>query len=305
MSKALLDAAGRTAPGVFWRIFLGGACGLVCSSAVFLLWYRLIFKKGWLSIHKRADKVLAYLFVPLTALSILTFTVLSGLTMGIAHAIAYLVVHEHLGEQAGRLAFKGITTAVIVARKSSQGKPMNRDERLAYANRLINGEESIAIESLKTITPHHLAELSTMKVESYIPGAENKAVHAAAVKITEHSLSWMIYAAADDRTDFLYKTVVALVESDRRSDGDGRVTVEEIAVVLSRVHMEKAVVKFILEAGMIKSGLFLLLLIPVLAVPPFLAFLVRSLIMYIELCMTRRSDYKAPPSTLKSDKRDE
>ncbi|MHC9541263.1 MAG: hypothetical protein AB9903_17300 [Vulcanimicrobiota bacterium] len=300
ISRALWESAGRTAPGVFWRVFLGGTCGFIISLVVFFLWYRFVFKKRWLSIHQRVDRVMAWLIIPFTALSILIFTVLSGLTIGTASAISYVITNEHLGEQASKLALKGITTAVIMVQKTSHGKPMSSNERLAYANRLISGEESIPIESLKTITPHHLAELSTIRVQSYIPGSESRTVHNAAVRITECSISWMIYAAADDRTDFLYKTVVAMAEHDKKTDGDGRVTVEEIATVISRVHMEKAVVKVILEAGLLKAGFFLISLFTVLVIPPFCALLLRSLIKYFTK-RKMKSDGKVHEATVESD----
>jgi|GEM_PF-2021326 len=280
--RALWEVAGRTGPGVFWRFFLGGFFGFILSVIFFLLWYKFVFRKGWLAVHQCVDRVVAWLMVPLTALSILTLTVISGFVIGAASAISFIIVNEHLGEQASKLALKGMATAVIVMQRSSQGKAMSSDERVAFANRLLKGEESIPIESLKAITPRNLAELSADKTLIYVPTADNRVVRAIAVKMTEYSITWLIYAAADDRTDLIYKTVVALSDQDRKTDGNGKVTVDEIAAVLSRLHVEKAIVKIIVEAGLLKAGFLMITLIPIIALPPLFALLLRGLIRYVE-----------------------
>ncbi|MDQ7826946.1 MAG: hypothetical protein RDV48_29375 [Candidatus Eremiobacteraeota bacterium] len=283
--RQLLLAAGRNAPGVLLRLAGFTALGLALGIAVFLLWYRLVARKRWLEVHPGADPLIRFIVLLVWVFTIPFLSGAAGLVMGTTSACIYVVTHEHLGVKAGELAFQAIAVAVVMQEKSAQG--MGSSEQLLYARGLMEGEKTVPISYIKTIVPRHIAEVSVEKIQGYIPSVENGFLRVTAVVVMERSISWMVYAAASDSGDIIYRLCEELAKTDNSTDSDGTVTVKEIASAVSRVYFEREATKWIFWAGAIKSLFLLATLAAILVAPPLLAGITRYF-------LKRRSQGKSP-----------
>jgi hypothetical protein len=285
--KILLSSMARNALGVSLSLFLGCMLGLVLGILLFRFWNAFVARKRWLAVQEKADPFIRVFIIFLWVLAIPIFSSLAGLVIGSTLAVNYVITNEHIVEQAGRLAFRTIVAVVAV---NSSGGMTGDDARIAYGKRLMKGEETLSLDYIRSITPRNLAEASTARMENYLPAVENRMVHAGVLFITERSLSWMVNAASQDRADFLYKTCDSLVRLDQATDRDGRVTVEEIATIITRAHLEKRVMAIIFLFGAAKASIILGLMAVVMVIPLLLAALARG---GVRLYMTRRTGQKA------------
>jgi hypothetical protein len=274
--KVLISSMARNALGVFFCISLGSILGFSLGVLMFRYWNRLVARKGWLAVHEKADPFIRMFILSLWVLALPLLSAAAGLIMGITCACTYVITNEHIVELAGRHAFRALAAAVLVNRRMADSHINAEDERIAYAKRLMKGEESVSLELLKGITPRNLAEAGTSRLQDYLPAIENGMVHAGVLIIAERSISWMLSAATDDRADFLLKTCDALVRLDEASDRDGRVSLEEIATIISRVHLEKKVTGIIFLFGTAKTSLVLGFMVVIMVLPLLMALCVRK-----------------------------
>ncbi len=138
---------------------------------------------------------------------------------------------------------------------------------MEYAKGLIEGEEQIPIATIRTFSVHHMAELSTEKLEDYIQ-VENESLHRATAWCTEHIISFCLYSTADPNGDVFFSTCDELVKLDEATDGNDKVTVEEVTTVFCRHHLERELVRWV-YLGIAGHALPLLgIMAAMVAVPP-------------------------------------
>jgi len=290
--KLLLDAAGRNAGGVLVRIFVPSIVGIALGIILFLYWHRLMVRRGWMNVDPHFDPIIRLVIMPVWALIVPFLSLMAALVMGCALACAYVVEHEHLGVEAGRLAFRAIVVAAALQQK---GAPVaNEQDRLAYAKKLINGEETIPIDTLRAFDSRTIAELSASKMEKNLPAVGNPLLRRVVVIVMDRSIAWFAAAATPDQADIILKLSRELVRIDDGTDRDGRVTAEEVSQVLSRLFIEKKITALIMEIGAAKAMISLVPLALFLAFPPFAALCTRGIIAYRK--RRRKRDNEASPA---------
>lgn len=268
----LWNSAGRNLPGVILRIISFGLMGFIAGILVFIASYKFIIKKEFLKFNHYSDRFLHYTTITLWAIAFPVLSLIIGLIMGITMACNYVIIHEHLGAEAGKLALKTIVSAIILKEDIYETKKMTEKEGFEALQKLIKGEKTIAIDKLKTISSKHIAEISTEKLNNYIQ-SENKLIQRVSIYIMEKSVKGIINS--NDKTEVIFSICEELVSMDNNSDKDGKVTVEQISDVICRKYLEQEITNWIFRAGLLKSMVFFIPMVIILLVPPLLAFAVR------------------------------
>ncbi len=124
MLSSLWAFAGRNLLGCFFRMVGWSLLGLALGILALVVFFK-IKKAGWLEHTPGVDRWLHPLLTVFWVLGLPVLGLASGVTVGFASSAAYVIHHDHLGEQAGRAAFRALFMATVAASEQKSSATMS------------------------------------------------------------------------------------------------------------------------------------------------------------------------------------
>lgn len=249
---------------------LGTCLGVVLGILITWLAWKLLFKRGWLDMGLALDPFYRWPVLAVWVVGIPCSMALAGLTAGLAVEVRSFVHREPLVEQSGKLAFQ---TVISLALSACHNKSLEKSRQVVGARSYLENQQPVPLDQVEELAqglPEWLENEACQQVNQRVK-AEGEGRGPAIARFTiRWTLGWWARSSVESRMQVIRPVVADL----RRSDDDGLVTCEEIAVSVCRVHLKPRVERFVFELVLAHAVPFLVTVLLVLIPPVLLAQLV-------------------------------
>ncbi len=268
--RLVLDCLARNVGEFLLWTGVGTCLGIVIGILITFLAHRLLYRRGWLDMGFRFDRYYRWLILALWIVLLPCTMALTGLTVGLAFEVRSFVHKEAIVESSGKIAFQTVISLAISTCKNPQ---LEKQQQVAQARAYLENARPVPLDQVESLAlglPDWLESEACHQVNMRIKAEGEGTGQAISRFVIRWTLGWWAHSSVESRM----KVIRPVVADLKRTDDDGLVTSEEIAISICRVHLKPRVERFAFEF-VLSHAIPLLLFIPLaLAVPVLLAQLV-------------------------------